>query len=300
MQNDNLAERSASKASLEKALFEEQKKPLSSLPPRQHNSISRSMMAVSAIATNTFRETVRDRILYAIVVFALLATLSGLLFGSLSVDQDVRVLEDLGLFTITIFGGLISVFVGTNIVFKEIDRRTIFLIVTKPINRWEFVTGKFLGLAMCTFVTNFAMGVFLLGVVAFQTGNFNASLPMLYSLSLIYVELLLVIAMAIFFSTFATPLMSMVFTLSLWVTAHLGSSLLALGKLSTSALVQFTSSLIYYCMPDLATLTLMRGDILDGRYPNLSFLGYILAYVVAYCALLLTCSTLITERKEFN
>ncbi|MBX9720129.1 MAG: ABC transporter permease, partial [Candidatus Obscuribacterales bacterium] len=176
----------------------------------------RSLRAATAIALNTFRETVRDRILYAIVIFAFIATLAGIVFGTLSADQDARVLEDLGLFVITMFGGIIAVFVGTNLVFKEIDRRTIYLIVTKPINRWEFVSGKFLGLALCLFVTNFAMGLFFNGVVWWQTGSLDQALPMLAAEALIYVELALVVAMATFFSTFCTPLMSMLFTLGLW------------------------------------------------------------------------------------
>lgn len=260
----------------------------------------RSLNAVKAVALNTFRETVRDRVLYAIVVFALLATLAGLVFGSLSVDQDIRVLIDLGLFTITIFGGIISIFVGTNLVFKEIDRRTIFLIVTKPINRWEFITGKFFGLALCVLVTNFAMGLFLIGIAAFQTGTLLIAPPILLALCLIYLELVLVIAIAILFSTFATPLMSMVFSLSLWICGHLTNSLLLLGKMSTDRMVQMMSEAIYYCMPDLASLTVMRGDLMDGREPQAGLLSMIVAYVLAYCIFLLTLSTIIAEKKEFN
>lgn len=139
----------------------------------------KSLNTINAIALNTFRETVRDRVLYAIVIFALIATLAGVIFGQLSVDQDVRVLEDLGLGVISMFGGIIAVFIGTTLVFKEIDRRTIYLIVTKPINRWEFVTGKFLGLALCLLVTNFAMGVFFLSVICFQTGTLSVAGPFL-------------------------------------------------------------------------------------------------------------------------
>ncbi|MBX9687670.1 MAG: ABC transporter permease [Candidatus Obscuribacterales bacterium] len=258
---------------------------------------------IGAIAANTFRETVRDRVLYAILIFAALATLAGVVFGSLSADQDVRVLEDLGLFTITTFGGVIAIFLGTNLVFKEIDRRTIFLIVTKPINRWEFVTGKFFGLALCVFVTNFAMGLFFQLVIWFQTGNFNSALPMLGSLSLIYLELLLVIAIATFFSTFATPLMSMIFTCGLWLVGHLSFSfelLAALARKNDSIATEKLALFLQYVMPDLAKLTTVRGDMMDARYPSADLLGYVIAYILAYLVILLSLSTIIAERREFN
>lgn len=279
---------------------ESQEKRLSKLAHKPSSGMSRSLAALKAIALNTFRETVRDRVLYAILVFALVATLAGLVFGSLSVDQDIRVLEDLGLFTITIFGGIISVFIGTNLVFKEIDRRTIFLIVTKPINRWEFVAGKFLGLALCIFVTNFAMGLFLIGITSLQMGSLSHAGPIMLALAFIYAEMLLVIALATFFSTFATPLMSMVFTISLWICGHLSSSLLSLGKLSTQASVQMITQAIYYTIPDLASLTLLRSKLVDGGAIASSLLGTIVVYIVAYCILLIAGASLIAERKEFN
>src|ERR1700676_5019737 len=99
--------------------------------------------AVWAIAINTFRETIRDRVLYACVVFAIFLTLAGILLGSLSVSQNLRVLEDIGLFTISTIGGVIAIFAGTNLVYKELDKRTIYLIFTKPIGRWQFILGKF-------------------------------------------------------------------------------------------------------------------------------------------------------------
>ena len=277
-----------------------EEKHLSALNYERRTGILRSISAVKAIALNTFKETVRDRILYAIVVFALVATLAGLVFGSLSVDQDIRVLEDLGLFTITVFGGIISVFVGTNLVFKEIDRRTIFLIVTKPIEKWEFIAGKYLGLALCIMVTNFAMGLFLIGLTSLQMGSLAHALPLFLSLVFIYAEMLLVIALATFFSTFATPLMSMVFTMSLWICGHLSNSLLSLGKLSTQASVQLMTQIIFYCIPDLATLTLWRSELVDGRQFPAPLIASIVVYIIAYCILLVGAASLIAERKEFN
>jgi Cu-processing system permease protein len=260
----------------------------------------KSLGALSAIALNTFRETVRDRVLYAIVFFALVATMAGLVLGTLSVEQDVRILADLGLFTITVFGGLIAIFVGTNLVFKEIDRRTIFLIFTKPIEKWEFVTGKFLGLALCIMVVCFAMGLFLIGVAWLQIGDPSIIPRLVSSLGLIYVELVLVIALATFFSTFATPLMSMLFTLGIWICCHMSDSLSELGKLSSSPLVKGVSAALFYVLPDLARLTRIRGEMLDGGIFPAATTLIICLYIALYTVLLLSFATEIAERREFQ
>jgi Cu-processing system permease protein len=265
----------------------------------------RSLNVITTIALNTYRETVRDRVLYAIVIFALIATLAGVIFGQLSVDQDLRVLEDLGLAVISIFGGIIAVFIGTTLVFKEIDRRTIYLIVTKPINRWEFVTGKFLGLGLCVLTTNFGMGLFFLMVIYMQAGTFETAVPLFASLCLIYLELLLVIAMATFFSTFCTPLMSMIFTTGLWTVGHLSFSFemlraLAQNPLHKSKATEIIANCLQNLMPDLARLTVVRSNFMDHILVPVELLIYLIAYVLAYIVLLLAFASLIAERREFS
>ncbi len=253
-----------------------------------------------AIARNTFRETVRDRVLYAFVVFAFLLTLAGILLGSISVGQDLRILEDLGLATIAFIGGVIGIFVGTSLVHKEIERRTIYLIVTKPLNRWQFVTGKYIGLALCLLAVSVAMGAFLLAVVALLNPYHIVNPLMVEALALIYLELLFVIAVATFFSTFATPLMSVVFTLAVWFIGHFGQSLRELGRLSDNPTVSRFFDFLYWLMPDLASITKIRGDLMYGRQPELELLFFLCAYVLAYIVLLLSLATVITERREFS
>lgn len=260
------------------------------------------MSGLWAIAINTFRETVRDRVLYAFVFFALFVTLAGILLGSLSISQNVRVLEDIGMFTISIIGGVIAIFVGTNLVYKELDKRTIYLIFTKPIARWQFIVGKFLGLALCLLAVTLMMGAFLIATAYFN-GERNL-LAMFESLGLLYLELLLVNALATFFSTFATPLMSVIFTLGLWICGHLSQSLLALGNMSTNPLVKTLFAGIYHLLPDLAKLTQIRFEILAASkaVPHFSSeaLILIIAYVFAYVVILLSFATAVTERREFS
>lgn len=260
------------------------------------------MHSVVAIAINTFRETVRDRVLYAFVFFAIFVTLAGILLGTLSVSQNVRVLEDIGMFTISIIGGVIAIFVGTNLVYKELDKRTIYLIFTKPIRRWQFIVGKFLGLALCLLAVTAMMGLFLIGT-AYLNGERHI-LAMVASLGLLYLELLLVNALATFFSTFATPLMSVIFTLGLWICGHLSQSLVTLGSMSTSKFVQALFTGIYHLLPDLAKLTQIRFDILAAgqNAPHFSSetIVLIIAYVFAYIVILLSLGTVVTERREFS
>lgn len=253
------------------------------------------------IAINTFRETVRDRVMYAFVLFALLITLAGIVLGSLSVAQDKRIIEDLGIFSITTIGGVIAIFVGTNLVYKEIDKRTIYLIFTKPVSRWQFVTGKFLGLALCIFVVTGLMGAFLYLVLLWQSSSEPVSLMRLFEcLGLVYVELLFVIAAATFFSTFSTPLMSVLFTMALWLIAHCGQSLSMLAKMSSSDSVKQVFQAIYNILPDLAVLTQMRADVLDNRFSQPELLAVVLVYLAVYIIMLLLCGTIIAERREFT
>jgi ABC-type transport system involved in multi-copper enzyme maturation permease subunit len=273
------------------------------------------MNRVAAIAINTFRETVRDRVLYAFIVFAIVLTLAGILLGTLSVGQSIRVLEDIGLFTISIIGGVIAIFVGTNLVYKELDKRTIYLIFTKPIARWEFILGKFVGLSLCIFIMTLLMGVFLTALCLITAGNQQADvvhgLPtMLCAIGSVYIELLLVIALATFFSTFSTPLMSVIFTLCLWMAGHMGRSLVSLSEMSQNAVVKPIFLSLYYALPDLSKLTEIRFELISpvaspiDAAPVYQFsqetLLFLTVYVIAYVVMLLSLGTLIIDRREFN
>jgi Cu-processing system permease protein len=258
--------------------------------------------SVWAIGINTFRETVRDRVLYAFVFFALFVTLMGMLLGSLSISQNLRVLEDIGMFTISTIGGIIAIFVGTNLVYKELDKRTIYLIFTKPIRRWQFIVGKFLGLALCLLAVTAMMGATLM-LVSWMNGERNV-IAMIESLGLLYLELLLINALATFFSTFGTPLMSTIYTLGLWICGHLGPSLTHLADMSPSPAVRAIFNGIYHLLPDLAKLTQIRFDILAAAKTAPHFSSetviLILAYVFAYIVILLSLATVVTERREFS
>ncbi len=260
------------------------------------------LSAIEAIALNTFRETVRDRVLYAFFVFACLITVMGILLGSISVGQDIRIIEDLGLAVIAIIGGIIAVFAGTNLVYKELERRTIYVIFTKPVTSWQFIAGKYLGLAMCIFVVLMAMGAFLAFLVWIVQPTHQIQFHLIWicaSLALVLLELLFVLALATFFSTFSNPIMSVIFTLSLWFIGHLGGSLLDLSRMSTSSLAGTVLTGLYWCLPDLASLTRVRAQLMYEQAPASEIVVYLVCYVSAYILLLLVLAALVNERREF-
>lgn len=260
------------------------------------------MKATMAIALNTFRESVRDRVLYACFIFACVITILGIVLGSLSIGQEVRVIEDLGLSVIAIIGGIITVFTGTNLVYKELDKRTIYVIFSKPISSWQFIAGKYLGLALCIMVVTFAMGIFLAGLVWMVEPSHQIQLHISYlfgALLLVLLELMFVLAIATFFSTFSTPIMSVIFTLSIWFIGHLGSSLLELSNMATNESAKLILTGIYWILPDLAGLTRIRLQLTYLTPPSSEILCYLVCYIAAYVILLLTLASLVNERREF-
>lgn len=257
---------------------------------------------IFAIALNTFRETVRDRVLYAFFVFACLISVLGIVLGSLSVGQDIRVVEDMGLAVIAIIGGIIAVFAGTNLVYKELERRTIYVIFTKPVTSFQFIVGKYVGLVMCIIVVLAAMGSFLVLMVWFvdPAHQIEPRVPWIAaSLALVLLELLFVLALATFFSTFSTPIMSVIFTASLWFIGHLGSSLLDLARVSSNELATNFLSAIYWSLPDLAQMTRVRAVLMYGKEPSCEIIVFMISYVFSYVFLLLALASIVNERREF-
>ena len=261
--------------------------------------------AVTAIAINTFRETVRERIIYAFMLFAFAITIAAIMLGTLSIGQDIRILEDIGLAAISLIGGAIAVFAGTNLVYKELERKTVYIIFTKPVTGWQFIAGKYIGLSLCILIIVAAMGGFLAITAWLSTltpigMNLAHHLQLvLMPIALVYLELLFVIAAATFFSTFASPMMSVVFTLSLWLIGHFGDSLRSLGQMSQNPAFAKLSDTVYLILPDLASLTKTRSALMYGQGAPVELIAFISCYVFGYVMLLLVLASVMTDRREF-
>jgi len=178
---------------------------------------------VWALALNTHREAIRQKILYTLVFFSVTLVLFSLFLGQLSLGADVKIVMDMGLASMMIFGSIMAIFMGIGLVFKEIDRRTIYTILTKPVSRSEFILGKFLGLATTIGLEVFSMSILLFGMLFLyrEPLDFNLCKAIL----LIYAELCVLIALSLIFSSYSSSFMSALFCISFLVIGHVTDDL---------------------------------------------------------------------------
>src|SRR5512142_909662 len=173
---------------------------------------------VSAISYNTFREAVRDRVLYNLIFFALLLVASALLVGQITIGIERQVLINLGLTAISLFGIVIAIFIGIGLVSKEIDKKTLYTVLARPVRRWEFILGKFFGLVGTLAVNTFFMAVgFFAGVLYLAHTLSRQDVGLVIALYFIILQFVIVTAIALLFSSFSSPLLSAVFTFSLFI-----------------------------------------------------------------------------------
>jgi len=254
------------------------------------------MKAVLAIALNTFREAVRDRVLYLLLVFALLMIASSRVVGVLTVGDQDKIIKDVGLSAIGLFGVLTAIFVGVGLVFKEIERRTIYTIVTKPIHRHQFIFGKYLGLVL-TLAVNTA--VMTAGYYALLLSRGAASPRLLIAIGLSFVEFLVVTAMAIFFSSFSTPILSGIFTLSAYVLGHLSWSLLLLRDRLGGGFGAGLCEWLFRLIPNLERFN-VKAEVVHGLALPASQVAWSTVYGLGWTALILVGAALVFTRRDFQ
>ncbi|MFQ5839411.1 MAG: ABC transporter permease [Candidatus Methylomirabilales bacterium] len=254
-------------------------------------------MSVIPIALNTFKEAIRDRILYTILAFALALIGSSVVLASLSVGGEEKIIKDLGLASILIFGTFIAIFIGIGLVSKEIDKRTIYTIIAKPIHRYEFILGKYLGLLLTLLVNVSAMavGFFLLVSLMEEGGSFG----LLPAVLLIFVELMLITAVAILFSSFTTPTLSAVFTLSVFVIGHLSRDLKEFAAQFGGPVLNAVVFALYYLLPNLSNFNI-KGQAVHGVPVPMSFIALSVLYGALYLSALLVLAMLIFQRRDFK
>ncbi len=264
-------------------------------------------MVIVTIAINTFREAIRDKILYSLLIFTVIVIAASVFLGRLTIGQDQRVIKDIGLASMSLFGVLIATFVGTSLVHKEIRKKTIYTIISKPIHRYEFILGKYFGLLLTIFIELSIMTVVLLAVIMSHKLMFAESLvrvePIGYALLLraivlIFLELMLVTSIAILFSTISTPALSAFFTLSIYAIGHLTVDLRELGAAMESGLLKGLCSLCYYLLPNLENFNI-RAEMVRDVFVSSRFMFYSIVYGVLYMSSVLLISVLSMERKQF-
>lgn len=253
-------------------------------------------MKVLSIALNTFRENLRDKLLYNLLVFALLMIGSSLLLMRLTLGEFHRLLLNVGLGSINIFGVLIAIFVGIGLVNKEIEKKTIYTIVSKPVARYQFLVGKYLGLTLTLFVNTLIMAGGLLLVLFAQGVPIESML--FKALGLIFMEFMVITAVALLCSTFTSATLSAIFTLATYVIGHLTADLKTFGEKMDEGMRAVVTGL-YYILPNLERFNL-KGNVIHHIEVSGTDLLLIVVYGLTYVAFLLMSASIIFQRRDFR
>jgi ABC-type transport system involved in multi-copper enzyme maturation permease subunit len=253
-------------------------------------------MKLWALARNTFREAVRDKVLLTLMVIAFLVTAAARLVPELAAGEGTKIVQDMGLKSMTLFCVLIAVLVGGRLVYREIEKRTIFVILAKPVARWQFVLGKYLGLMLVLVVSVVLMtGWFALFMVIFRV---PMTPQMLLAVLLLVMELAVVTSIAVLFSTFVTPISSAVFTFAVYFTGNMSTSLLYWGTRDKPMALQLVARLFYYVLPNLANFDITSAVV--HRLPiDYARVGLSIGYALVYVAAALLVATLVFRRRNF-
>ncbi|MFL6467913.1 MAG: ABC transporter permease [Pyrinomonadaceae bacterium] len=253
---------------------------------------------IFAIAGNAFREAIRDRVLYNLVVFVLLIVACAILLGELTNGQEARTIVNIGLNAMLIFGTFIAIFVGVGLVSKEIEKRTVFNIFSKPVGRSEFIFGKFLGLCLTLLVNIIVMGIGV-SLALLYVGSASLALSIWPAVFLIFFELIITTALAIMFSSFSTPALSALLTFFVFIIGHLSASLKDLASGLTSRFAAKVFEAVYLLMPNFALFS-FRTEAANELVPTAPMLAYAVMYSLFYCAALLVISSMIFGRRNFK
>jgi len=252
---------------------------------------------IPAIALNTFREAVRNKVFYLLLFFGVFFAFSSRFVSMLSVGDQQKVLMDVGLGSIHFFSVLVAIFTGINLVYKEIEKKTIYNILSKPITRLEFVLGKFAGLALTLLVALASMALLFFLFLFVTTGSFAPRCLIFFGL--LYIELLIITSLSLVFSSFSTPILSSIFTVTLYL---VGQVLWTFQEFKTrlhEPFSRYVATALYYLLPNLDKFNVKNEVVMDMPLPGGRLLAAA-AYGIVYVAALLTLAVVIFRRRELK
>jgi len=251
---------------------------------------------VSAIALNTFREAIRQRVLYLLLVFGVAMISFAQILTFMTVGSEEKIIKDFGLASIDVFGVLTSVFIGIGLVSREIERRTVYTILAKPIHRFEFILGKYAGLALTLLVNTTVMTLWFFLVLLIK-GMFDARLGV--AVLLLLFQFLLITALAVMFSCLSTPILSSVMTLALYVIGHLLWSLDLLSARLSTETGRMLCRVVYYLLPNLGNFDI-KGEVVHGMAVAPGRLLWAAVYLMLYGSAVLWTACAVFDRKELQ
>lgn len=249
------------------------------------------------ISKNVFWEVIRDRILYLIVFFALLMIAGIRLIPELSVGTEDKIILDFGLAVISVLGLIVAVFIGTALVNKEIEKRTVYVLIAKPLSRSELIIGKYIGLSAVLAVLLLVMTI-IYGLILNLSGISYPIGSILVAVIFIFIQLSLLTAIAILFGVFTSSLLATLFTFGIYLMGNLSRDLVKLGELSDNPGIKKLMMGLYVVLPDLSRLDL-KNDAVYGLLPSIATLVTNFGYALLYTMLILSITIAIFARREF-
>ena len=250
------------------------------------------------VALNTFRESVRDRVLYNLIFFALVMIAAAVIVGKISIGVEREVIINLGLTAISLFGLVMAIFIGVGLVYKEIEKRTLYSLLAKPVQRWQFLTGKYLGLLLTLTVNTALMALGIFVALIYVDHKLVASdAHILVAVYFILLQLALTTAIALLFSCFSTPMLSTIFTLGFYIAGTFAPDIRGLGTLTGSNAVRVIASGIYYLLPNFSNMNIISVTAHGNAVPK-SLIALNTAYAAIYIgAVLLAASAIFSNRN---
>jgi ABC-type transport system involved in multi-copper enzyme maturation permease subunit len=251
------------------------------------------------IASNTFREAVRDRVLYNLIAFAILLSGAAILVGQISIEIEKLVVINLGLTAVSLFGVVIAIFIGIGLVSKEIEKRTLYTVLSRPVRRWEFIVGKFFGLAGTLVVNAFFMAIGVFGALFYVAHKFQRSDGwVLVALYFIILQFLIICSLALLFSSFSSPLLSAVFAFSLFAIGTFSEDLRGFAAMATGV-TRWLATGVAYLVPNFSALNVI-GSVAHGQPVSGRLILYNTAYALLYASMALCGAVLIFQRRNLK
>jgi len=258
------------------------------------------MKRAAVVALNTFREAVRDRVLYNLLLFALVMMAASIIAGQISIGIEETVIVTLGLSAISLIGLLIAIFIGVGLVAKEMDKRTLYAVLAKPVRRWEFLLGKFGGLVLTLAVNTAAMGIGLfLALMYVKPTLERGDATVFVAVYFIWLKLALVVALALLFSCFTTPLLAILFTTGIYIVGLYVQELRDLPVAVMSPGMTFFTKWLSYLLPNFENFNIMAMAAHARQVPGALIVQNSL-YTVIYCTIALTAAVLVFSKRNLK
>jgi ABC-type transport system involved in multi-copper enzyme maturation permease subunit len=254
------------------------------------------MRTVYLVAINTFKETVRNKVLYNILLVAAVVLLLAMSFGDLSVMSRVQVMSDFGLATMSITGLLLAVFIGVGVLGAEIANKTVYGVLCKPVDRMQFIVGKFLGLFVALALNFILIALIFVATIWAMAGRAPQA-AIFYAVLLLMAEMSVVIAAAIMWSCFTTPTLAAIFTLSSYVAGHLNDLITLSADVQTNPFLKAVLTALHYVLPNLEYFN-VRTTVVFGLTIADGHILFAAIYGLLYTALLLLVSSVLFDRKD--